>query len=120
MDWIDMPDYLVLVLERPDPCKDLREFVNLYSSCLTEAQTRDIMRQVVQAARQCAARGVLHHDISPENLLISIYTLQVKRIDFGCGELLVDTPYRMFIGNFIRSWIESKAVQWRTVFLMFL
>lgn len=82
---------------------DLREFVNLHSGHLTEAQTQDIMWQVVQAARHSTARGVLHHDISPENLLINIDTLQVRQIDFGCGELLVDIPYRMFIGNFIRD-----------------
>lgn len=101
LEWFNMPEGIILVMERPSPCMNLNEFLQLHNRRLSEAQARDIMRQVVQAARHCAARGVIHMDIKAENLLINIDTLQVKLIDFGCGELLRDVPYKEFKGNFI-------------------
>ncbi|XP_026788291.3 serine/threonine-protein kinase pim-1 [Pangasianodon hypophthalmus] len=99
LEWFDMPDRVVLVLERPSPCMDLKEFAMLQNGCLSEAQTRDIVLQVVQAARHCCDRGVLHRDIKAKNLLINTDTLQVKLIDFGCGDLLKDTPYENYSGT---------------------
>lgn len=101
LEWFDMPAQVVLVLERPIPCMNLKEFTKLQNGCLSEAQTRDIMLQVIQAARHCCDRGVLHRDIKAQNLLINTDTLQVKLIDFGCGDLLKDTPYKKYAGNVI-------------------
>ncbi|XP_017305929.1 probable serine/threonine-protein kinase MARK-A [Ictalurus punctatus] len=99
LEWFDMPAQVVLVLERPIPCMNLKEFTKLQNGCLSEAQTRDIMLQVIQAARHCCDRGVLHRDIKAQNLLINTDTLQVKLIDFGCGDLLKDTPYKKYAGT---------------------
>ncbi|KAK3542194.1 hypothetical protein QTP86_017102, partial [Hemibagrus guttatus] len=54
------------------------------------------MRQVVQAALHCYLRGVLHHDIKPQNILINPDTLAVKLIDFGCGDLMIYEPFREY------------------------
>ncbi|XP_053472428.1 serine/threonine-protein kinase par-1-like isoform X2 [Ictalurus furcatus] len=99
LDYFEMPDRIVMVLERPSPCMTLRDFARLQDGCLTEAQTRDIMQQVVQAARHCCDRKVLHRDIKAENLLINTDTMQVKIIDFVYGDLLKDTPYRKYAGT---------------------
>lgn len=101
LDWFAMPDVIALVMEQPSPCVDLKEFIRRHNGRLSEAQARDVMWQVVQAARHCLVRGVMHCDITADNLLINIDTLQVKLIDFGSSELLQDTPYRQFCGNFI-------------------
>ncbi|XP_016364280.1 serine/threonine-protein kinase pim-1-like [Sinocyclocheilus rhinocerous] len=57
------------------------------------------MWQVAQAAHTCCRRGVLHRNIKLENLLINKDTLEVKLIDFGCGDLLKTSAYETFWGT---------------------
>ncbi|KAL0187892.1 hypothetical protein M9458_014991, partial [Cirrhinus mrigala] len=75
LDWQDQPERYIMVLERPLPCKDL------------EDTARVIMAQATKAA---------YLDIKQENLLINTETLEVKLIDFGCGDLLQDSGYEQF------------------------
>lgn len=56
LDWFEKPDHIIMVLEWPSPFMDLIEFAELHNGHLSEAQTRDIMLQVVQASRHCATR----------------------------------------------------------------
>lgn len=73
------------------------------------------MRQVVQAARHCCDCGVLHRDIKGENILINTDTLQVKLIDFGCGDLLKNTPYKIYTGIIIYTGNLYRYVLYRYV-----
>ncbi|XP_047666559.1 fibroblast growth factor receptor-like isoform X1 [Tachysurus fulvidraco] len=98
-EWFDTSDSYILVLERPSPCTDLRQFLNGHNCRLSETLVKQIMRQLVQAARHCNEHGVLHRDIKAENILINTETLELKLIDFGCGCLLQDTPYKCFAGT---------------------
>ncbi|XP_060741724.1 serine/threonine-protein kinase pim-1-like [Tachysurus vachellii] len=98
-EWFDMSDSYILVLERPSPCKDLHDFQNDHKGRLSEPLAKQIMRQLVQAARHCNDHGVLHRDIKAENILINTETLELKLIDFGCGYLLQDTPYKCYAGT---------------------
>ncbi|KAF4071666.1 hypothetical protein AMELA_G00275900 [Ameiurus melas] len=100
LEWFNMDDQYVMVLERPSPCMDLCTFTKLQGDCLPEAQARDVMLQVIRAAHHCCDRGVLHRDIKEENLLINTDTLEVKLIDFGSGDLLKDTPYEEYSGTY--------------------
>ncbi|XP_062859495.1 serine/threonine-protein kinase pim-1-like [Trichomycterus rosablanca] len=97
LEWFDMPECYVLILEQPARCMDLFEYRR--NGSLPERLAQVIMWQVVLAARHCRDRGVLHRDIKEQNLLVSFDTLEVKLIDFGCGDLLKSTPYRRFAGN---------------------
>ncbi|KAK3508377.1 hypothetical protein QTP70_025792 [Hemibagrus guttatus] len=99
LEWFDIDQHIILILERPSPCMDIEDFSNRQNGCLSEAQTREIMVQVVRAARHSCDHGVLHRDIKPENLLINPDTMEVKLIDFGCGELMQDKPYTFYIGT---------------------
>ncbi|KAF5897422.1 aurora kinase-like isoform X1, partial [Clarias magur] len=99
LDWFDLPNMYMMVLEWPRPCMDLWDFVVLKKGYLTEAQIRKIMLQVIQAARHCCDRGVFHRDIKVNNLIINPSTMEVKLIDFGCGEILKDTPYQNYSGT---------------------
>ncbi|TSK87562.1 Serine/threonine-protein kinase pim-1 [Bagarius yarrelli] len=99
LEWFDMADHIVIVLEKPSPSLNLLEFVKCQGGRLTEAQARDIVLQVIQAAQHCSDRGVLHGDIKAENLIISTDTMQVKLTNFGCGALLTDVPYREYRGS---------------------
>ncbi|XP_043099099.1 casein kinase II subunit alpha-1-like [Puntigrus tetrazona] len=95
LDWQDNPDYYVMVLERPMPSMSLFSFVKVRQR-LREGQAQHFMWQVLQAANICCERGVFHRDIKLENLLVNPDTLEVKLIDFGCGELMKDTDYVTF------------------------
>ncbi|XP_058267370.1 protein kinase C-like 1 [Hemibagrus wyckioides] len=99
IEWFEMSDCYILILERPSPCTDLLKFLKGHKGRLSEPLAQRIMRQVVQAAHHCSDCGVLHRDIKPENILINTDTLQLKLIDFGCGDLLQDIPYRYYAGT---------------------
>ncbi|XP_058240288.1 serine/threonine-protein kinase pim-1-like [Hemibagrus wyckioides] len=99
LEWFDMGHQFVMIMERPSPSMDLLEFMELQGGSLSEAQARDIMVQVIRAARHCCERGMVHRDIKVEKLIINPETLEVKLIDFGCGELLKDTPSKHFFGT---------------------
>ncbi|XP_016327843.1 serine/threonine-protein kinase pim-2-like [Sinocyclocheilus anshuiensis] len=68
-------------------------------------------------------QGVFHRDIKEllENLLMNPETLEVKLIDFGCGDLLNDSGYKSFYGTqeyfppeyYVRRWYRGKpATVW--------
>ncbi|KAI2651627.1 Serine/threonine-protein kinase pim-3 [Labeo rohita] len=99
LDWRVEPDYYFMVLERPIPCQSLYDYLRCYKGTIEEDVVRVIMHQVIFAAQTCCLRGVLHRDIKLENLLINPDTLEVKLIDFGCGDFLTDAGYTSFAGT---------------------
>ncbi|XP_053538639.1 serine/threonine-protein kinase pim-3-like [Ictalurus punctatus] len=98
LDWFDMPDCFLSVLERPVPCIDVYNLCMRQKGILDEPLAKIII-YVVEAARYCHNRGVFHRDIKAGNLLFNIDTMEVKLIDFGCGDLWQDTPYEEYAGN---------------------
>ncbi|TRZ04083.1 hypothetical protein DNTS_011834 [Danionella cerebrum] len=98
LDWEDFPDYYIMVLERPLPCMDLDKFLR-FRGVLSEREAQWIMWQAVSAAHFCFFRGVFHRDIKLENLLVDPSTLQIKLIDFGCGDLIKNSAYTSFAGT---------------------
>ncbi|XP_037397149.1 serine/threonine-protein kinase pim-3-like [Pygocentrus nattereri] len=62
IEWFDEPDQYILVLERPDPCVDLKSFLHNLRGYADEETARNIMLLAVEAASQCSLRGVLHRD----------------------------------------------------------
>uniref|UniRef100_A0A8C2K9J1 non-specific serine/threonine protein kinase n=1 Tax=Cyprinus carpio TaxID=7962 RepID=A0A8C2K9J1_CYPCA len=99
LDWKDVGEYYIMVLERPVPCEDLLDFVQRHGGRIDEVLARVIMQQATQAAYMTCQRGVLHRDIKQENLLINKDTLEVKLIEFGCGDLLQTMAYTTFMGT---------------------
>ncbi|XP_048854331.1 serine/threonine-protein kinase pim-1-like [Brienomyrus brachyistius] len=99
LDWFSGPEDYIMILERPDPCQDLYEFCYSKGGYLSEDVTRHVLMQVLQALRHCQDSGVFHRDLKTENLLIRTDTLEVKLIDFGCGDKWKDTPYVEYSGT---------------------
>ncbi|KAL7859132.1 hypothetical protein SRHO_G00142790 [Serrasalmus rhombeus] len=99
IEWFDEPDQYILVLERPDPCVDLKSFLHNLGGYADEETARNIMLLAVEAASQCSLRGVLHRDIKLENFLMNTDTLEVKLIDFGCGDKIRSTGYTEYEGT---------------------
>ncbi|NXQ06076.1 PIM1 kinase, partial [Vidua macroura] len=97
LEWLDLPDSVLLVLERPEQCQDLSGFL-AERRFLPEEEVRGLFRQVLEAVWHCASCGVLHRDIKPQNILLDLATGQLKLIDFGCGVFFQDTAYTQFAG----------------------
>uniref|UniRef100_A0A671P4V7 non-specific serine/threonine protein kinase n=1 Tax=Sinocyclocheilus anshuiensis TaxID=1608454 RepID=A0A671P4V7_9TELE len=96
LDWQDHPDQYIMFLERPSPCMGMHHFWLHYDAHFSEEMARHFMRQVTDAAAVCCFRRVFHRDIKMPNLLVNIETLEVKLIDFGCGDLLKNTSYNTY------------------------
>lgn len=92
-----------MVLERPSPCQDLGNYVHRFGGTLAEDLAWLVMWQATYAADMCCRRGVFHRDIKLNNLLINSETLEVKLIDFGCGDLLRESAYDVFCGMYYAS-----------------
>ncbi|CAM4725729.1 unnamed protein product [Leuciscus chuanchicus] len=99
LDWVEEAERYIMVLELPTPCENLFEFLGRHKGTLEENVVKAIMKQATLAAQACCQRGVLHRDIKLENLLINPDTLEVKLVDFGCGEILTNAGYTSFVGT---------------------
>ncbi|XP_058717383.1 serine/threonine-protein kinase pim-1-like [Poecile atricapillus] len=98
LEWLELPDSFLLVLERPQRCQDLSHLLAEWRF-LQEEEARGLFCQVLEAVQHCTSCGVMHRDIKPENILLDLATGQVKLIDFGCGTFLQDTAYTRFAGT---------------------
>ncbi|XP_072788584.1 serine/threonine-protein kinase pim-1-like [Taeniopygia guttata] len=100
LDWFELPDSFILVLERPGASRDLLEFLQEQDQgFLCEEQVRWLFCQVLEAVRHCTACGVLHRDIKPENLLVDPESGDLKLIDFGCSTFLQERAFTDFAGE---------------------
>ncbi|XP_043073861.1 serine/threonine-protein kinase pim-1-like [Puntigrus tetrazona] len=99
LDWEDQPDQYIMVLERPSHCMDMLSFWAHYDGHFSEEMARHFMRQVTDAAAACCSKSVFHRDIKMPNILVNVETLEVKLIDFGCGDLLKKTSYTTYSGT---------------------
>ncbi|KAL7889493.1 hypothetical protein AOLI_G00017510 [Acnodon oligacanthus] len=101
LDWCELQDKLVIVMERPEPSKDLTDYVYDSGGYLLEEEGKVILRQLVEGMIDIHSKGVLHRDIKPENILIQMDPegLQVYILDFGCGNVLTEDPYTSYYGT---------------------
>uniref|UniRef100_A0A8C4T8C5 non-specific serine/threonine protein kinase n=1 Tax=Erpetoichthys calabaricus TaxID=27687 RepID=A0A8C4T8C5_ERPCA len=99
IDWSVSHSEVVLILEHPEPCLNLLDFLSKRKKFLGERLARRIFLQVVEALQHCQARGVFHRDVKVDNVLIQSFTHQIKLIDFGCGALLQEDEYTSYRGT---------------------
>ncbi|XP_051561871.1 serine/threonine-protein kinase pim-1-like [Myxocyprinus asiaticus] len=76
--------------------EDLSEFVERHGG---KQLARLVMRPATLAAQICCRCEVLHRDIKLENLLVNKDNLEVKLIDFGCGDILRKSANKEFYGT---------------------
>ncbi|XP_008281291.1 serine/threonine-protein kinase pim-1-like [Stegastes partitus] len=88
LDWFDLDQELILVLETPIPCKDLLGYVWDNGASLEEEEAKIILKQLQNS-------HVFHRDIKPENILLETGSdvPRLRLIDFVVSCVADDTSW---------------------------
>ncbi|XP_076023281.1 serine/threonine-protein kinase pim-1-like [Genypterus blacodes] len=95
MDWFELDQEVILVMERPTPVMDLQAYLRWNDYYLPEKVAKIIVKQLIDGAIDMNSKGVFHRDIKLENILIVQLSsgLRVRVIDFGCGSTVAKSYY---------------------------
>lgn len=92
LDYCDLEEELILVLECPVPSVDLQRYTEVKGGSLQEEEARLIIRQLVEAALELQSKNIFHQDIKLENILIETGCFAEKtslcRTFYGTLELI--------------------------------
>ncbi|MCL4146141.1 UNVERIFIED_CONTAM: hypothetical protein GTU68_059254, partial [Idotea baltica] len=101
LGWFEDDISFLLVLERPDPCVDLFDYIQ-QQGFLYEPQAKQLFKDAVTIVNDVFEQGVLHLDIKSQNFLVTIDWSGIpslKLIDFGSADYVSEKPYRRMSGT---------------------
>ena len=114
LEWLQLPNIIVMVLEHPERCQDLQHFI-WARGFLSQEVAQELFCQVLEAVCHCTSCGVLHRDIKPQNILGDLAIIHTKLIDFGGGTFLQDTAYTHFAGEPTQGCAPSPGISWPNI-----
>lgn len=98
IDYIERHDRYLIIMERPNNCIDLWDFINKRGP-LNQQLARIFFKKIVSTVIDMKYNGVLHRDIKDENILVDLNTFELKLIDFGAGCHYTESKLNDFQGN---------------------
>ncbi|XP_072231740.1 serine/threonine-protein kinase pim-1-like [Leuresthes tenuis] len=113
LDWYDLQQELILVLERPMPAEDLAHYIEEHGGSLQGDEAKIIIQQLVDAAVHLKQNNIFHRDIKVENILIETGSdvPRLRLIDFGLSCINKKTSkYRTFYSTSAHvppEWLNS-------------
>ncbi|KAM6934098.1 serine/threonine-protein kinase pim-2-like [Xenentodon cancila] len=105
LDWYDLGEELIVVLERPMPAEDLCSYI-VKKNSLEEDEAKIILKQLLDAAVHLQENQIFHRDIKPENILIETGSdvPRVRLIDFGLSCFYTQqSHYTVYCGTDIHA-----------------
>ncbi|OAP58138.1 hypothetical protein AYL99_07228 [Fonsecaea erecta] len=91
-------NYYIEMLPHGIPGMDLFDYIELRTN-MTEAESRNIFRQVVDAIHHLHTKAlVVHRDIKDENVVLDGEG-RIKLIDFGSAAYIKNGPFDVFVGT---------------------
>ncbi|XP_019219573.1 serine/threonine-protein kinase pim-2 isoform X2 [Oreochromis niloticus] len=101
LDWYNLQEEQILVLERPIHAQDLFQFIEVNGGCVKEGMAKVILKQLVAGALEFEDKNIFHRDIKVENVLIetSSDVPRVWLIDFGLSCFVQEDSFKVFHGT---------------------
>jgi len=127
LDYYELPDSFVLVMERPDNSEDMFDYITK-KGVIEENVARGFFKQIVEIVLACHRKGVIHRDIKDENILVNTKTGKLNLIDFGSAAFIKDSSKTEFEGTRAYSppeWIrcsrylDNEAAVWSLGILLY-
>ncbi|XP_047248356.1 serine/threonine-protein kinase pim-3-like isoform X2 [Girardinichthys multiradiatus] len=100
LDWYDLDQELILVMERPIPAEDLSQYLTDHRGSLKEKEAKIILKQLVEATVHLEYANIFHRDIKVDNILIQSRSEgpRVYLIDFGLSCFDDKKQHQLFCG----------------------
>ncbi|CAM9477160.1 unnamed protein product [Phaeothamnion confervicola] len=105
-DCVQNEGKLYLIFEFVD--RDLKKYMESCSGMLDPALVKSYMFQMVEGLEFCHARGVMHRDLKPQNLLVS-RDGQLKIADFGLARAFCP-PIRPLTHEVVTLWYRAPEI----------
>ncbi|XP_038158332.1 uncharacterized protein LOC119794733 [Cyprinodon tularosa] len=95
LDWYDLDNEVILVMERPMPCNDLAGYLKDLRRPLEDKEAKVILKQLVKAAIHLKNKNIFHRDIKLYNILIKTDSEepQIYLKDFGLSSFGEGRPH---------------------------
>nr|XP_033474882.1 serine/threonine-protein kinase pim-1-like [Epinephelus lanceolatus] len=97
LDWYDLDQELILMLERPVPSMYLLKYTEVNSRSLEKEEAKIILKQLLDAAIELQDMYIFHCDIKVGNILIGSDVPRIRIIVFGLSCIVKKRSfYRVF------------------------
>lgn len=105
-DCIQSDGKLYLIFEFVD--RDLKKFMESQVDMLDPATVKSYLYQIIVGLEYCHARGIMHRDLKPQNLLVSKSGV-LKLADFGLARAF-SPPLRPLTHEVVTMWYRAPEI----------